>query len=187
MEGYKKIILFDKEGNEYDSMEGVVSYEAHMDKVEFTSVFDGDGGYEGFEGYYIVTDEGMSGDDITTEMVIDFFRSIKAQEMSEECNKAIEAGFDYNGDSFDYDQIAQNNLTSTMMSLFLDSSITEVYVKGRIAGDMMLTKDEFLALYRASEEHKKTLRAKYTVIKDNLLNGDFESLEKLKNVTWDNS
>ena len=182
-----QIIVYNKDFVEVNSIKGVTSYTAYLDKVEYESVLAGVGSLEGFENCYVVVDGEVTGDQVEMQTIIDFYRPLKVSEMSQKCTEAIEAGFEYDEDFFEYDKTAQGNFSATMMQLLLSPTLDQVYITGQIKGGRYVDRAYFLDLYNASESHKTSQNKKLSALKDQITQGTFPTLENLKNVTWDNS
>ncbi|MCM3639690.1 hypothetical protein M4D68_00835 [Priestia aryabhattai] len=183
----KQIIVYNKDFEGVNSIKGVTSFTAYLDKVEYESVLAGVGSISGFENCYVVVDEDLEADQVEMQTIVDFYRPLKVSEMSQKCTEAIEAGFEYDEDFFEYDKTAQSNFSATMMQLLLSPTLDQVYITGEIKGGRYVDRAYFLDLYNASESHKTSQNKKLNELKDLINKGTFATLENLKNVTWDNS
>lgn len=180
----QKIVTFNKDNEVASVIENVISVTPYLEYVEYVSE-DGIGKLEGFENGYIIVDQSIDPSTIPYEEVIEFAKQLKIKELSEECNAKILEGFEYNGDYFDFDYKDQTNFYQQLALLSVDPTIEEVSWKTRNNGIKTFTRDEFIAICKAAEAHKKSKMTKYWFLRDQIINTQYDSISELKSIHFE--
>jgi hypothetical protein len=178
----EKIIIYNNLNEIASVIEGVTSVTPYLDYVEYRLESGGTGRLEGFENAYFIADSGLDASLIPFEDVIDFTKQLKIAELSKECNSAILNGFTHNGDEFGFTMEDQANLTQQMTLLLLDTTIASVDWKTNNNGIKTFTREEFIAICRASESHKRGNIGRFWTLKQTVLNTSYTSVVDLKSV-----
>lgn len=109
----------------------------------------------------------VNGELIKAEDVeLNLVKSTKIEELKEACNEAIVAGFSYNGNFFQFNEIDQANFTQQLTLLLLDPTITEVEWRTENNGIIKITREEFIDTCKAGESHKRNNTGQYWKLKD---------------------
>lgn len=181
----EKILIYNKNHEISHIIEQVVSVNPYLDSFDYTSLGNGgEGTMAGFEGSFIAVSEEVDNSAITLDDIINYMKPLKINELSADCNNAILAGFDYNGDFFTFTYEDQGNFNQQLTLFLIDSTITDVTWKTENNGIKTYTKDEFIAICRGAESHKRSNVGKYWQLKQTIMNTQYQSIEDLKAVTW---
>lgn len=113
---------------------------------------------------------GMMFSDITPEFILDHHKKLKLSILSEECEKAIEAGFTAtNGNKYRTNRDDQLNMVGQKDELNMDATITEVLWKTENQGYVSHTRGDWLAVYAEAFSYKKSQLLKYNTLKQQVL------------------
>lgn len=182
-----KIVLFNEDMEIVDVLRGIHSFTPYIDGVEFTDQ-KGKGELNKINGAYIVIDANRDETTVTEQEVIDFYRELKVKELSEACRESIFAGFEFEGEQYDYDLKAQADIANKMVLLLLDEHQSDMRFKPKGQKEVKIfTREEFIELYKVGETHKHSKQEKYWALRDYVMTAHFKKLEELKRVTWDDS
>lgn len=108
----------------------------------------------------------------------------KINELSDQCNAAIENGYDYNGDFFQFNMKDQSNFNQQLSLLLLDPTITEVLWKTENNGVKMFTREVFIQACKYGETHKRNNIGHYWQLKQYIYTHAFESHEELEAIDY---
>ncbi|MCY8256443.1 DUF4376 domain-containing protein [Bacillus spizizenii] len=117
-----------------------------------------------------------------TEVELQIVRDSKIEELKNACNEAILAGFDYNGNHFQFNETDQANFTQQLTLLLLDSSVTEVTWKTENNGVITIPREEFIETCKAGESHKRNNTGHYWELKDYV--NSLTSIEEIQKVNF---
>lgn len=115
---------------------------------------------------------------------LDRVKAAKITELDTLCENEILAGFQSaaTGHFFRFNAYDQMNFTQQMLVLISDSTIAEVTWKTEDAGVVTLTRDEFLAVIREAEAHKRGLMERYWTLKAQVLAA--ETVDEVNAIQW---
>lgn len=123
--------------------------------------------------------EGASLNEVLTPL-----KTSKAEELSSMCNQLIEKGFFHNGDLFQFNMIDQSNFNQQLSMIPLDTNISTIYWKTENNGVKAFTKDEFIAICKTGEYHKKSHITHYWNLKNYIFTHNFEGLTELTSIDF---
>jgi hypothetical protein len=121
---------------------------------------------------------------ISLEEILGPMRQDKANQLYDECQKAIKAGFTYNGDLFGFNDLDQANLNQQLTLLLVEESEDLIEWKTENNGVKYFTREEFIAACKAGESHKRNNTSKYWALKEYVLTHNFESLQELSSIDF---
>jgi len=111
-------------------------------------------------------------------------RQAKVEEISNQCNEAIENGFEYEGDLFQFNMKDQSNFNQQLSLLLLDPSITGVQWKTENNGIKLFSKEKFILVCKQGENHKRKSIGRYWQLKQYILSTTFESADELESIDF---
>lgn len=115
---------------------------------------------------------------------LDVIKEQKIAELNELCEQTILAGFtsQTTGHFYRFNEYDQMNFTQQMLLLLADPGITEVAWKTEDAGVITHTRENFLAVTREAEVHKRGLMERYWALKAQVLAATTK--EEVDAVNW---
>lgn len=184
-----KLVMFDDDFNIQNAFTGILSYSYTLDSIKYESVTDGTVQLEGIGYRFIVIDETVPDESITKEQVMNFMKEAKIKELSDECDKHILGGFIYNGDVFAFelkDQIRFSQQFSLIVySMVTGEELDLIEWKTENNGVKEYSRDEFLAVCKAGEEHDRTHIQKFRQLESYINNTVFEEMDELRSINFD--
>ena len=174
-----KLILLDEVGNISEILENLNDATATLNSVEWEN-----GGMTDIKHNFVLLDDMIEVNEQTLPLYMkEFYKGLVIKEMEEECNQKILEGFlSTNGYEFDFAYNDQQNLNQQMTLLLLDSTIDQIPWKTKNETILNLTREEFVALVRESEEHKRKFITLYWQRKQEI--NQLETVEEIKRFTF---
>ena len=170
-----KIIVFN---SQYEPIETIS--EVTNPNVTTDNVFWDNGKMEGIKLPFVVIDEGEDISQINKQFVLDYLKKLYTNKMSQECKDFILQGF-YSAVTqsyYGFSEKDQINFNQQLTLMLLDPTVNEVYWKTEDKGVIPHTRDEFIAVCKEGEKHKRHAMRNYYIITDNIR--EMRNFEELK-------
>ena len=120
----------------------------------------------------------------TGSVPLDMIKQAKLDQLKECCELAILAGFrsEQNGHLYSFGQYDQLNFTQQMLVTLGDPSIDGMSWKTEDAGLVQHSRNQFLALCKEAEQHKRSKMSKDWMLKEQVHAA--QSAEQLDKIVW---
>ena len=178
--------MFDENFNVGDVIPDISFFDGGLDYVKFTSTDPaiGEAEIRGFPGFYYLASEDRDVETITKEEVMEQLKIKKVAQVNQECEETILLGFTYLGDGFAFDYKDQDNFTQRLLIMQMNPAMTEVEWKTENNGVKVFSREHFMGIVQAAEQHKVKNIDQYRAIVDAIRNTTFETFEELKRVDF---
>jgi hypothetical protein len=118
------------------------------------------------------------------EQIIAPIKELKEKQIYDECQDAIKAGFEFEGDYFGFTDVDQDNFNQQLSLLLLDPTTEEVEWMTLNNGLKMFPKDKFIQACKAGEAHKRNNISHYRDIVNYINSHTFTSREELYRIDF---
>lgn len=104
--------------------------------------------------------------------------------LNSECQRNIYKGFEFNGDYFQFNEIDQSNFNQQLTLLLIDEDTDSIVWKTENNGVKVFSREEFIAIVKFSEIHKRTCITRYWQLKGLLTSTNFNSIEEVLSIEF---
>lgn len=112
--------------------------------------------------WYFIDGELVEG----TDLILSNARQVKLNELNTECQSRILAGFEHDGNFFDFTEKDQANFNQQLSLLLLDPTDTSLITwKTENNGIQQFTREQFIETCKAGEVHKRMYIGRYWQLK----------------------
>lgn len=169
-----------------DVINDISSFEGGLDYAKYISADpeEGEGEIRGFSGFYYLANEDRELDTITKDEVMEQMKVKKIAQVNQQCEENILLGFTYMNDGFAFDYKDQDNFTQRLLIMQMNPAMTEIEWKTENNGVKIFSREHFMGIVNAAEQHKVKNIDQYRAIVDAIRNTTFESFEDLRKVDF---
>lgn len=119
------------------------------------------------------------------EEILAPIRENKATELSAECESVIKYGFYHEGDFFAFYDKDQANFNQQLSLMLIDGTITSVLWKTENNGIKSFNREQFIAICKAGEQHKRQHIGRFWQIKEYVMKHPFNSVDELQSIAYE--
>ncbi|MGG0387847.1 hypothetical protein ABEZ76_07675 [Priestia megaterium] len=180
-----KFVSLNTENKVGNVIENIVNQTSKLDQFVYTTAEGEYGVLSGFQVGYCVGEDNLDPDTVTPQVVADYLKPYKIEELQEQCNLVVASGFQYtNGDKFLYGTDQQNDFSQKQILLLLNPALTTVQVQTKNNGIKKYTRQEFINLVTYANEFKDQLMQRMDDLIQKINEIEYSDVQELRNLTF---
>ncbi len=180
-----KFVSLNTENKVGNVIENIVNQTSKLDQFVYTTAEGEYGVLSGFQVGYCVGEDNLDPDTVTPQVVADYLKPYKIEELKEQCNLIVASGFEYtNGDKFLYGTDQQNDFSQKQILLLLNPALTTVQVQTKNNGIKKYTRQEFINLVTYANEFKDQLMQRLDNLIQKINETEYSDVQELRNLTF---
>ncbi|KML27771.1 hypothetical protein [Priestia aryabhattai] len=180
-----KFVSLNTENKVGNVIENIVNQTSKLDQFVYTTAEGEYGVLSGFQVGYCVGEDNLDPVTVTPQVVADYLKPYKIEELQEQCNLIVASGFEYmNGDKFLYGADQQNDFSQKQILLLLNPALTTVQVQTKNNGIKKYTRQEFINLVTYANEFKDQLMQRLDDLIQKINETEYSDVQELRNLTF---
>ncbi|NGY82191.1 hypothetical protein F6Y03_10790 [Bacillus megaterium] len=180
-----KFVSLNIENEVGNIIENIVNHTSKLDQFVYTTAQGEYGVLSGFQVGYCVGEDNLDPNTVTPQVVANYLKPFKIEELEQQCNLVIASGFEYtNGDKFLYGPDQQNDFSQKQILLLLNPALTIVQVQTKNNGIKKYTKEEFISLVTYANSFKDQLVKRIDDLTKEIDETEYTDVQELKNLTF---